>query len=223
LLPIIGEGVRLRLLVAEVMPEGMKLTLLPENFWRERELCSREEWESAWRRSGAGESQERLGLVTEAPGIADVLAESSKLKAQSSNAPEGNRITVGEPESGGATGLRLDVPLNVQLLTPLQEKSLETLNVERLTGSTGLRLQRSGWAEPESEAEAMAACAQLLGGPTEMRAWGGRWRNRWRANAAGLRKVLNMVREEQANGRKPDKTWGAYATDLWDRFVERRV
>lgn len=229
LLPAVREAERLGVMAVEQTAEGMRLLVQPCQFWRERELAGLAEWTAAWRVTGKAPV---LGLVTEAPGIAEALAVNlpGKTLTPALSHPMGeggppDRNPVGQPDSGDPTGIRSVVPLNVQRLTP-SEKILSAFNVERSEG-TGIRsaAERAGWLEPETEAEALEACAALLGGAAEMRAWGGRWRNRWRQNPAGLRKVLNMVREDQANGRipKPGSNWGRFASDLWERFVEVRA
>lgn len=193
------------------VPDGLCVFVTRPEFWRVREMVSRPEWLDSY----GSPAQLRLGLVTEAPGLAQALGDAGGVAG---GALDGFRNPEGLPESGEASGIRNAVPFNVQRSTPLKN-SLEAFNVERSTGASEIR---NGWMEPESEAEALAACALLLGGAAEMKNWGGRWRNRWRANPGGLRKVLNMVREDQANGRAPNKgsNWGRYASDLWDRFVE---
>lgn len=203
--PTLEEARRLGLLVAECPAEGLRLLVQPVEFWKERPLAGAEDFARAWARAVA--EQRRLPLATEMPTLPDALAV----------AAAANRIPVALPDSGGGD-YRIPVgTLNVERLTP-SEKILEALNDERLTG-TGFR---AGWVEPETEADALAACAELLGGPAEMRLWGGLWRKRWRANPGGLRKVLNMVREDQVNGRRPrhGSNWGRYASALWKRFVE---
>lgn len=146
--------------------------------------------------------QALLGLATDRPGLAEALAVNP--------APESG----GVPDSG-------DSPFNVQRSTP--EKEASAVSVERLTGPESGRL---GWVEPETEQEAMQACHLLLGSGVgnhrEMKEWGGRWRNRWRQDPDKLKRVLGAVREEQASRRKPDKTWGALASDLWDRFASKQ-
>lgn len=200
------------LLVAEASPEGLRLLVQPVVFWRERPKHGAEDFSRAW---GAGAVQARMGLVTEMPSLADVMA--------GKEAEQQLRPTA--PDSGGGLPRIPGVPFNVQR-SAFPEKILEALNVER-SESPENRGGRSGWIEPETEREALAACRQLfsIGNPSEMTRWGGRWTNRWRANPDGLRKVLNMVREDQANGRqpRPGSTWGRYASDLWDRFVESEV
>ncbi len=206
------EAQRLGLLVVEVPAEGLRLLVQPVAFWRERPLTDAAEFQRAWQ---AVAVQGRMGLGTEMPSLADALAVPHR--AVPHRAEEEDRIPVVVPDSGGEPYRIPVAPLNVQRLTP-SEKILEAVNVERSTGGTGFR---EGWIEPETETEAMAACRRLLG-DVEMRAWGGMWRNRWRANAAGVRKVLNLVREDQAVGRRPKagSNWGRYASDLWKRFVE---
>lgn len=210
------------LLVAEASQEGLRLLVQPVVFWRERPKHGAEDFSRAWR---AGAVQARMGLCTEMPSLADVMAAGIDEGSTEASATQAVRPTGFPPDSGGGLPRNPGVPFNVQR-SASPEKILEALNVERSEGPE-IRGARGGWIEPETEREALAACRQLfsIGNPSEMTRWGGRWTNRWRSNPEGLRKVLNMVREDQANGRqpRPGSTWGRYASDLWDRFVESEV
>lgn len=222
-------------------PEGIRLLVQPESFWRERPLTTPARWAESWARMAA---QTRLDLVTERPGLNEMLAASSSIVSSPRTAAslplsgEGERDVAicgatmdgrkapaggvrisekgiapkfgqsGSPKFGDVAGQ--SVPLNGQRLNG-PGKDLKTLNAERLTGA--------GWIEPETERAAIEACRSLLG-ELEMVNWGGAWRNRWRSNPDGLRKVLNMVREDQDGGRKSDN-WGRTANYLWKKFVER--
>ena len=211
------EAQRLGVLVVELPAEGLRLLVQPVAFWKERPLTGAEEFARAW--SGAA-VQGRMALGTEMPSLSEALAvrttpHPGPLLERGGEGGD-NRIPVVVPDSGGES-YRIPVPLlNVQR-SASSEKILEALNVER-SEEPGFR---EGWIEPETEAEAMAATRRLLG-ETEMRVWGGLWRNRWRSNPAGVRKVLNLVREDQTAGRLPrnGSTWGRYASWLWKRFVE---
>jgi hypothetical protein len=218
----LDEACRLGLLIVETPAEGLRLLVQPVAFWQERPRFGAEEFARAWERATA---QGRMPLATEQPGLAEALAVNSERAGGGiGNAdvagPESGPVV---PDSGGGEyRIPVVVPLNVHRLTPSEKiQNLLAVNVERLTGP-GIR-GRTGWVEPETEIEAMAACAELLGGREEMQQWGGLWRKRWRTNPDGLRKVLNMVREDQAVGRQPKagSNWGRFAGDLWKRFVER--
>lgn len=175
--------------------EGLAIHVQPVEFWRVTPLMERAEWAVAWR----GVVQERLQLPTEMPGLTEALA------------------------VGTGTGFRAGFcPESGHAVKPLNDLNLLTFTVERSKEQPDSgQGSREGWIEPETEAESLAACRQLLG-ETEMRLWGGMWRNRWRANPDGVRKVLNLVREDQTAGRNPKKgsTWGKYAMWLWAHYVE---
>lgn len=186
---------------ARVCPsvEGLAIHVQPVEFWRVTPLMERAEWAGAWR----GVVQERLQLPTEMPGLAEALA------------------------VGGAPGFRAGFcPESGHAVKPLNDLNLLTFTVERSKGQPESghgsgQGSREGWIEPETEAESQAACRQLFG-DTEMRLFGGMWRNRWRANPEGVRKVLNLVREDQMAGRKPKKggSWPKWAMWLWEHYVE---
>ena len=197
---VLAECERLGGCKAEAGPEGLAIRVQPVEFWRVTPLLEVGEWVLAWR----GVVQARLHLQTEMPSLAETMAVCADV-------PGIRAVRVAScPDSGHA-------------VKRLNGSDLLTFNVERLKGCPASGQERNGWIEPETEEEAMAACARMFGGEEEMRLWGGRWRNRWRAKPDGLRKVLNMVREDRAVGRTPMKgsNWGRYANDLWKRFVDR--
>jgi len=203
LLDTVRETERKQGIMVEMRPEGLWVGVQPPAMWKERSLLDESDWKQAWQ----GASQERLSIASEMPNLADALAVTG-----SPSPPESGWV---DPESGADN--RNPVPsFNVQRLTP-QKGSEEAFNVERLTEPTGIRM--GGWMAPETEAEAMTACKALLGAD-DMRLWGGRWRNRWRENSAKLVRVLAAVRQEQMEQRKPSKSWGACASDMWGRFAD---
>ena len=187
---ILGEVQRLGGAVVEPGPEGLAIRVQPVEFWRVTPLMESHEWALAWR----GVVQARLNLRTEMPSLAETMA------VRDSDAPGfGVSWPTACPDSGQVCP---DYGQPVKRLNDLTVDRSLAFNVERLKESPESgNDSRSGWVEPDTEEEAMAACSSMFGGPEEMRLWGGRWRNRWRANAAGLRKVLNMVREDRAVGR----------------------
>lgn len=180
--------------------EGLTVNVQPVVFWRVTPMCEPREWAFAWQ----GVGQEKLSLSTEMPSLSEAMAVGSDFICP--QAP-GFRESW-HPDSGSVKRSELTV-----------DRLPVAFNVERLKSPDS---GRQGWIEPETEDEAMQACSLMLGGTEEMRVWGGRWRNRWRRNADGLRKILNMVREDKAIGRKPKdgSNWGRYANDLWKRFIE---
>jgi hypothetical protein len=211
LLPAVREAERLGALAVEPLPEGLRLLVQRVEMWRERPECSAEEFSRAW---GRAVEQLRMQLATEMPGLGEALA----AIPESGGAQNRNPVTL--PESGG---LRTKVStLNVQR-SPLSGKgSSKALNVERLTEGTGIRWDQ--WEPPETEADALDACRLVLGDSEEERAremvnWGGRWRMRWRREPEKMRRILAAVVEDRKRGFVPDKTWGAHASDLWERFV----
>lgn len=216
----LAEAQRLGVLVVEIPAEGLKLLVQPVAFWKERPLTGAEEFARAW--SGAA-VQGRMSLGTEMPSLSEALAvqdgAEQETGVRSQETAGAYRIPVGVPDSGSDSYRNPVVLLNVQR-SATSEKILKAVNVERSAEGPGFR---EGWIEPETEEESQAACRQLLG-DAEMRVWGGLWRNRWRANPAGVRKVLNLVREDQTAGRLPrnGSTWGRYASWLWKRFVDRQ-
>lgn len=210
---ILGEVQRLGGAVVEPGPEGLAIRVQPVTFWRVTPLMESHEWALAWR----GVVQARLNLRTEMPSLAETMAVGNAVGAVPGF---GESWPTACPDSGRVCP---DYGQPVKRLNDLTVDRSLAFNVERLKESPESgNGARSGWVEPETEEEAMAACASMFGGPKEMRLWGGRWRNRWRSNADGLRKVLNMVREDRAVGRTPRKgsNWGRYANDLWKRFAE---
>lgn len=108
------EGARLGLFAIECLPEGLRLVLQPAEFWRERELCERGEWAAAW--GATGRSQARLGLVTEAPGLADALGERAVRNPER------------RPESGEPSGIRTSGIRSVEVESRIKctrEKGIE--------------------------------------------------------------------------------------------------
>lgn len=212
---ILGEVKRLGGAAVEEGPEGIAIRVQPAVFWRVTPLMEADEWARCWQ----GVVQERLQLRTEMPSLAESMQAMAVCGSVPGHAP-GFRVS-SCPESGSLH------PESGSPVKRLNGSDLLTFNVERLrdpdSGSNGGGMRRDGWIEPETEQEAMAACLEMFGGLEEMRVWGGRWRNRWRANPDGLRKVLNMVREDRAVGRQPSKggTWGRFANYLWRKFVDR--
>lgn len=223
LLNTVREVERLGGIATEILAEGLKVAVLPVKFWRVTEISNVADWRRAW---VIGSRQERLDIASEMPDLADALA---SVGSESEPPPESGVLRNSEtlsdtdlekmmgssdPESGvRCTGLTF----NASAFTAQTDQAL---NVKRLTeppeSGDG---HRAGWFEPETESEAMAACHRLLGGDKEMKAWGGRWRLRWREDSGKLKRVLNAIREEQSNRRRPNKTWGAFADDLWRRFA----
>lgn len=212
-----AEVVRLGGVRIETRAEGLCVFVLPPTFWRAKPLADETEWRAAWR--GVAGEQVRMELPTEMPSLAETMAVGIDQGATES------RHTIPGFREGGAEkfpDFGKDFPdfgNHVKRLNDLTvDRSPLAFNVERLK-APGFR---EGWIEPDSEEEAQAACRRLLG-DEEMRQWGGMWRNRWRRNPDGVRKVLNMVREDQSTGRKPSRdTWGRYATFLWNKFVEAK-
>ena len=100
LVPALRQAEQLRAVAVRSSAEGLALLVRPASSWRERPLCSDAEWMSAWRVTG--KDQEKLDLVTEAPGIAEVM-----VQALDDSAIAGNRIPVVQPDSGCPTGFRL--------------------------------------------------------------------------------------------------------------------
>ncbi len=78
-----------RAVVPQFQPDGIVVQVQPATFWRVRETATREDWLQAW---GPASEQMRLGLVTETPGMSDVLAV---------NCPDSGR-----PESGQLPEIR---------------------------------------------------------------------------------------------------------------------
>lgn len=224
--PALEEAMRIGALAVSPEAEGLRLLVQPVAMWRERELVGAADWAAAW----SNGRQHKLDLATEAQTLTEALAEVRSTEARRGLPESGSREGTGHrnpvpglPESGCA--------LSVHRSALFRDPSDKALNGERSTvdrnpeartveheGAT-VTLAGNGWLPPETEAEALAACESLLGGKAELRQWGGLWRTRWRKNPDRFRRVLAAVREEQAAGRLPRRTWGAFASDLWGRFA----
>lgn len=202
-------------------PEGLAVFVRPVVFWRAKPLADENAWRAAW--AGVAAEQVRFDLPTEMPSLAEAMAVGTNGHLTPALSPRGGE---GEEVDGVASrfsGENLpDSGKPVKRLNDLTvDRNSLAFTVERLNVPENREEDsREGWIEPENERDMLAAVVRLLGAE-ESRLWGGMWVNRWRRNAAGVRKVLNMVREDKARGMTPRKSWGRHSSDLWKRFVDR--